>query len=320
MTGSSWSLRLGRLAGIDVRVHLLFLIYVASEFLGALPKGVDELTWVLVGQGILVLSVLLHEFGHCFAARWVGGHPESVLLWPLGGLAFVDHPHTPRASLIVSAGGPVVNLAIATIAGVALFVQNDFPGWLPMGPVSGWLGWAFKLNYWMLLFNLLPAFPLDGGGILRAVLWPRWGFDRATTIAVNAGRVAAILVGIYGLAYTDLLMVGIALFMYVQCEQERLLLAERQFDNYGMSFDLGTSNWNSGESEPEPAVRRRKTTFFERLSHWRRRGKPSPPEELTEPEIRRRVDDLLDKIHRRGMDALTAEEREFLREASQYYK
>src|SRR3954463_15668421 len=132
----AWSLPVGRLFGITVRIHWLFpfvaLGYVLHVALAGKPgeRGVPLYvpgSWVdaSVFMGLLFFSVLLHEFGHCFAGRWVGGEANEVLLWPLGGLANVDVPHRPGPTFITAAGGPAVNVALAILSLLALLCLGE---------------------------------------------------------------------------------------------------------------------------------------------------------------------------------------------------
>src|SRR5262249_24108450 len=124
----------GRIFGITVRVHILFLIFVLVMWLKKLRSGADgegEATWMLVLMALLFFSVLLHEFGHCFAARYVDGEANEVLLWPLRGLARSDVPHSAWAHFVTAAGGPLVNLLLCGAAGAALMACHLQPSFNP---------------------------------------------------------------------------------------------------------------------------------------------------------------------------------------------
>ncbi|HUU84959.1 MAG TPA: site-2 protease family protein, partial [Phycisphaerae bacterium] len=185
----NWSFGVGRLFGIRLRVHLFFLL--GAVYLVVQAAG-DDGPGVVHGLGwfaILFFMVLLHEFGHCFAARAVGGHADEILMWPLGGLASVDVPHTPRANFITTAAGPAVNLVICLLAAAALIVMTG-SGWaVPWNPflftvthvpitseLQWWLVVTFALSYMLLLFNLAPVFPFDGGRMFQCLVWPAKGF------------------------------------------------------------------------------------------------------------------------------------------------
>src|SRR5262249_44663606 len=135
-----WSLPLGRLFGINVRIHILFPIMALGLILRAAwqkdgkewgPPGVwQDVAMVLA---LLFLSVLLHEFGHCFAGRWMEGDAHDILMWPLGGLAYVEVPHTPRANLVTAAGGPLVNIVLCLASGLLLILWAGYhPFWNPL--------------------------------------------------------------------------------------------------------------------------------------------------------------------------------------------
>src|SRR5262245_40954588 len=204
----AWSVPFGRLFGITIRMHVLFPAVAVGLILRAafdkeLPAGASMDATVVVF--VLFLSVLLHEFGHCFAARSVNGDAQEVLLWPLGGLANCEVPHNPRAHLIMAAGGPAVNLVLAVSCALLLGLGWSLqPPWNPGGYVprypdgmmhlKSWSGefldfspysppvlltHFFWVNYVCLLLNLLPGFPLDGGRIFQAVLWKYVGYRRA---------------------------------------------------------------------------------------------------------------------------------------------
>src|SRR5262245_56306901 len=116
----TWAIPLGRVFGITVRAHILFPVVALGLVLqAAFKKDVVPGTWIDVSMllGLLFVSVLLHEFGHCFAARWMDGDANEILMWPLGGLAYCEVPHTPRANFVTAFGGPLVNLVLFLACG-----------------------------------------------------------------------------------------------------------------------------------------------------------------------------------------------------------
>src|SRR5262245_45575733 len=136
----SWSFPIGRFFGISVRIHLLFLFFMVGMVgRGALAQPRSYALDALYIQLILFLSVLLHEFGHCFAARRVDGDASEILLWPLGGLAYVDVPNTARANLVTVLGGPAVNLVLCLITTAILAAYGFVP---PINPISWDPIWA----------------------------------------------------------------------------------------------------------------------------------------------------------------------------------
>src|SRR4051794_13843476 len=124
----SWSFPIGRLFGITIKVHILFPLVVLGLILRPVfMDGSKAGIWIDASMvmALLFLTVLLHEFGHCFMGRWVGGEANEVLLWPLGGLAAVDVPHSARANFLTAAGGPLVNVLICALAGSAMIFAFD---------------------------------------------------------------------------------------------------------------------------------------------------------------------------------------------------
>jgi Zn-dependent protease len=203
-----WSWKLGRFAGVDTYVHASFLLLVGWAAWAAWSGAGTGLAVVL---GLLFLggvfgSVLLHEFGHALAARRYGIGTRSITLLPIGGLAQLEgEPRTPKQELVIALAGPAVNFAIAAV----LFVFAGVAGL----PTWGLLGSLMVANLSLGVFNLIPAFPMDGGRALRALVATRLGGPRATEIAVRVGKVAAIAFGIIGL-FTNWMLVLIAMFVW----------------------------------------------------------------------------------------------------------
>src|SRR5256885_13384996 len=160
------AIRLFRFAGITVYLHFTWFI-VAAIFVTSFARRYESRVWGLLEYLALFCIVLMHEFGHAFACRQVGGVPDRIVLWPLGGIAFVNPPPRPGAYLWSIAAGPLVNVALIPIIGAA------FTAALHQHAVGGsrdslvfWAQLRF-INYGLLIFNLLPIFPLDGGQIVR---------------------------------------------------------------------------------------------------------------------------------------------------------
>ena len=210
---------LGRFWGINVRLHWTFLIYAyyrATEW--------NNLAFGLAYIGGLYLCILLHEFGHALAARWCDGDAEDILLWPLGGLAFVRPAFHPTAHLITTAAGPFVTLVLWLALGAAavpLYAWHLLP---PIGVM--YLVELSRLNQFLLLFNLIPAFPMDGGRLLRDGLWYWLGVERATKVAVVVSMIVGGAGIIWALTVQNYWLAGmVALFILPQALQERRALA-----------------------------------------------------------------------------------------------
>ena len=182
------SIRLFRVAGIDVFLHWSWFLVAVYEVQVWRSMFSSPIWAVLLYLGLFVL-VTMHEFGHALACRQVGGRAERIVLWPLGGIAFVSPPPRAGAMLWSIAAGPMVNLLLLPIltyaqhaAGRAGWVNTNVDAYLV-------LLWLWRINLMLLLFNLLPIYPLDGGQIVRALLWFPLGQIRSLFIATGIGFV-----------------------------------------------------------------------------------------------------------------------------------
>ncbi len=218
-----WSWKIARFWGIDIYMHVTFLLIVLWV---AFTYWVQFHNWDAVLGGIvfilaLFVCVVLHEYGHALTARRYGIRTRDITLYPIGGVARLERiPDDPAEELWVALAGPAVTLAIA----VALFFIMAVTGTLP--PIrsitlasSSFVFRLFAVNVLLFLFNLLPAFPMDGGRVLRALLAMRMDYLRATQVAANVGQAMAFLFGFIGL-WTDPWLLFIALFVWIGAEQE----------------------------------------------------------------------------------------------------
>lgn len=330
----SWSVRLARVSGIVVRIHILFILIVVIQLLQALfakPTSAQSIPldfhYVAIALGCLFLIVLAHEFGHCLACRLVDGEADEILMWPLGGLAYCRPPQRWRAHFITAAGGPLVNVLFLIVAapmlglitgrwwGVAIPNPFDFSGLLYVAhswPLAA-LYLFNEVNLIILLFNILvPMFPMDGGRLMQALLWSKIGYMRSMRIALRVGYVAAILLGVLGLVLGPqyFMLVFVAVFGGLTCWQtHKQLQFTEQFmggtgdDEYSYALQPGLA-----PDEEDAEERPRKPTRAERKA-------------AREAEIRadraRQADVILEKISKQGMESLTSKEKQLLEQARQ---
>jgi len=218
-----WSIRVGKLFGIDVYLHFTFLLLLA--FLAYVYwRATQQIGAALVGVGFFVAlfgCVLLHECGHALMARRYGIATQDITLLPIGGVARLERmPEKPMQEFWVALAGPAVNVVIAAALGLWLWLTS---AQVPLGELSvtggSFAGRLLVVNLFLVAFNLLPAFPMDGGRVLRALLAARLGRRRATAIAANIGQMMAILFGLVGFLYNPFL-IFIAIFVYLGAQAE----------------------------------------------------------------------------------------------------
>jgi stage IV sporulation protein FB len=344
----SWSFPLGRMFGITVRVHWLFPLVSAAWVLraaydkNAASNAWIDLVWIMV---ILFICVLLHEFGHCFAGRYMEGEANEILMWPLGGLAYVQVPHTPRANLVTALGGPAVNVVLGLAAGLVLMLAWDYkppldlfhaptrveaaPGIVlerltgePTPAVSApeivITAWIFWVNYFLAVVNLvLIGFPLDGGRICQSLLWPYVGYRRATLAAVFCGFVVMFLLVVLAIVANEVMPLALAIFIYVSCKSQWILLETGGEDSLlGYDFSQG---YTSLERDEPPPPRENKLSWFQRWKQRRAARRLQREQESRQAE-EERMDALLQKVQNHGIDALTEEEKRFMKRVSDRYR
>jgi len=319
----SGSVPLFTFSGIRVRMHASLLVLIVLELLLANTRfgmgGQNALTFT----PILFASVLLHEFGHCFGARWVGGEADEILMWPLGGLAMSRPPRRPWPSFITTAAGPGVTLAICVIAWclLLLFGLGDgampwFPfhsaglrPYIPQTPVSYYIWWIFTVNYGLFMFNMLLVFyPFDGGRMIQELLWVKLGYYRSMQIATAIGMVGAVALAAFGLVVLSLLFLLIAGFGFHTCWRQRQLLREIGPDG----FEDEGGGLYAAAYEPATPKRKRRTSRAARRAIAQARR--SAAEAKLESE---RLDAILAKVSAAGMASLTWRERRVLRRATE---
>ena len=218
-----WSLKLGTFAGIRVQVHFTFLIFLAWIVVSGLVAGKGQ--QAVVANVAFMLSlfacVVLHEFGHALTARRYGILTKDITLLPIGGVARLERmPDDPRQELWVALAGPAVNVVIAAALWTWLLVSR--PGFQLATIDIANASFAERLlvvNISLVVFNMLPAFPMDGGRVVRALLATRMDYTRATQIAAHLGQAMALLFGLLGF-FSNPMLIFIALFVWIGAAQE----------------------------------------------------------------------------------------------------
>ncbi len=226
-----WSIKLFDVGGTAVRIHLTFFLLLAWIGVvhwtrGGPAEAVDGVVFI----ALLFLCVVLHEFGHVFAARRYGIKTSDVTLLPIGGVASLERmPEKPSQEIVVALAGPAVNLVIAFVLIALLGARFDLSQMAQLEQAQSTLiGRVAAANVVLLLFNLIPAFPMDGGRVLRALLATRLGFTRATRVAANVGQALAVVFGFLGL-FGNPLLVLIAVFIFLAASGEAGYVQARDY-------------------------------------------------------------------------------------------
>ena len=212
----SGSIHLFRFAGIDLFLHWSWFVVAAYEIQNR--KGqYTSVVWNVLEYLALLLIVLMHEFGHALACRQVGGTADQIMLWPLGGVAYVNPPQRPGATLWSIAAGPLVNVALLPILSLAEMSMLSTGLAYSMPNAFIFVQSVLFINKWLLVFNVLPIYPLDGGQILRSLLWFVLGRARSLMVATVIGFVG--IVGVVGLALLmrSVWLIAVAAFMLMNC-------------------------------------------------------------------------------------------------------
>ena len=226
-----WSFQIANVAGTVVRVHVTFLILLAWVALAFLFKGgTGEAIGALVFTVALFGCVLLHEFGHVFAARAFGIRTPDITLLPIGGLARLEKmPDKPWQEMIVAIAGPLVNIVIALLLLLVVGVPDlADPALLNFTSPTGLLLRLLVINIWLVVFNMIPAFPMDGGRVLRAMLAMVMPYAKATSVAATTGQVLAGIGAVIGLLLPNPILMLIALFIFFAARGESAAVTQRE--------------------------------------------------------------------------------------------
>lgn len=326
----SWNIYLGRVAGVQIRLHAFFLLLLAV----ALASRHQVPLWYSFSAiAILFFSVVWHEIAHCLVAVKTGGSADHILLWPLGGLVQVNtYAHDPQLEWPTAVAGILGNMMICAFAAPILLLTGEQglhvnPFSLPAaGPQLSWHG-ALQLAFWtnwvLLLVNILPAFPFDGARLLRASLWPRQGFRTASLQTVRVAKLVAIALIVVGLVIHErhpsalVVLTGLGVVVYFASRQEvdRLQDTEPEDRVFGYDFSQGYTSLER-PANPPPAPKQ----FFLRR-WWDKRRETRMQRRREQEEIEDlRMDDVLARLHEAGVDGLSSEDRALLERVSMRYR
>lgn len=224
-----WSYTIGRIAGTDIKVHVTFLLVVGWwALIGYSQGGLAAALTSALALLALFACVLLHEFGHILMARRFGVRTPDVILLPIGGVARLERiPDEPKQELLIALAGPAVTLGIAVILYLLLRLSGSPAQVSTLSEHQPFLAQLVTVNVYLLLFNLIPAFPMDGGRVLRALLSSRMGLLRGTRIAATLGQTLAVVGGLYGLTRSEPLLVLVAFFVFLGANAEAAAVETR---------------------------------------------------------------------------------------------
>ncbi|QKV19935.1 site-2 protease family protein [Oricola thermophila] len=218
-----WSFPIARVAGSEIRIHLTFFLLLLWIGIAQFQQGGGA----AAAEGVLFIvavfaCVVLHELGHAVAARRYGIRTPRITLLPIGGLAELERmPEKPLEEIVVAIAGPLVNVAIALML---VLILGAFPDLTTVAsienPQPGFLVRLAVVNIVLVLFNLIPAFPMDGGRVLRALLATRYPRVRATEIAATVGQITSFVFGFLGLLSGNVLLIFVAIFVYMAATSE----------------------------------------------------------------------------------------------------
>lgn len=318
------SFEVTRIGPVHVRISLFFL--------GLLPILVFRLGWSLGStlMAILTLSVLLHELGHVCLARWTGGAASEIHLSPIGGLAMVQPGRTTWSQVSTAAAGPFVNFVLC----VALFPKYYAPEalWgilnplqLPIAKLGDDRLWvdlgllAFSVNWLLLLINLLPILPLDGGRLVRTMLLSRMHPELVDRFAVQISMVAAGFLALGGLFgdWSVIVFLGSVLFIVNMVQLFESESIDRDDDSF-LGYDFSEGYTSLDRSTPSNTSTQPAESQRGLLQQWRERRRQQREQALRrqQEEAERQLDDLLAKVHANGMSSLSSHEQQLLKQVS----
>jgi Zn-dependent protease len=342
----TWSpINLGRWSGTQVRVHIFLILFVVFRLLSAALTPGHAVVATAGWLGLLLLALAIHELGHALAASWLGADREDVRVWPLGNMVGASPASRSADNALVALAGPVTSAAVVLVTAIWLNLAGAQMIWNPFGRgtesgapmIAGglrapalsplwWLGWFGYLNWVMLIANLIPALPFDGGRMLRAVLanaqvvsakdnmLAPWAAHTCAGVLVVAGLIQLFLPGMGN----GLTLISLAVLIELIVRAESRMLEEGGFFEDGVfGYDF-TEGYTSLEGNPAKVRPFRESA----LKRWRRRRSESRRQRQNAREAaeERRMDEILEKLHREGRAALSDDEQRFLIRVSAKYR
>lgn len=304
-------------------MHWFMLILLGGLLLQAgAREGMWGLQWMLITEGILIVSILFHEFAHCFMAVRTGAGAEQILIWPLGGLAFVGHADDWRDEIKITGIGPLSSFLFAGLCLGGLLLSGAPWSWTHLNPWHSWFVFdnlaqnftlhAVRLNLILGLFNLcVPAYPLDGGRIMFILLSRKFGKARGAEMTATIAIPVGFAMAIWGLAQNELFLILIGIWVIIEGFQMRYLVKIGEFESHP-AFAHQTPEY---QYMPDREPPRRRPGFFAR---WRQRRAERRALRQAEAQerLRQKVDAVLEKVSREGIGSLSPSERKILDEAS----
>jgi stage IV sporulation protein FB len=333
-----WSpINLGRWFGAQIRVHIFLILFVVFELLNAAISSNTDIDRVACWLSLLLVALVVHEFGHAIVALWLGAEPDDVRLWPLGNM--VGPPVSSRSSdnILVALGGPAANALVVLTAALWITMSGARFDWSPFGNYqdSGapWLeanksvppfkllwfvGWFGYVNYVLLLANLIPALPFDMGRVLRTYYANASITQSKDGLFIPyAARTCVVFLAIIGVIRLILLgrndgitLIGLAILIELIVRSEARMLEDGGFFDdgvFGYDFSEGYTSLEGSTAKVRPYRESALKRWRRRRSELRRQRR-----QAREAAEERRMDEILEKLHREGRHSLTDEEHRFL--------
>lgn len=362
-----WSVSLGRWWNVHVRLHMMFFIFAAFMlYVISRSQPPSDWEWLYVGVPLtFLLSVLLHEIAHVVIARRLGGLADEIVIAPLGGLSTVRVPYEPHSELVASMAGILANAAVCFLTCVMIgvyvdptydlvkllqpdvsFLRFDDPSTQEMGGASTYewsplsvLKLVFWVNWSLLLINLLPVYPFDGGRALNSVLsflWPEVEAKQSHIVICRLGKVLAAVGVVVAFLYfrsatavTDppqpplwLVLLALSIYVFFNSRREELQQAETEQEEdtvFGYDFSQGYTSLERSSDDDQGRQHAKQNGL---IGSWLERRRQAQEQRLLEQEAEdeRRVDEVLQRLHEQGMRNLSADDKALLNRVSERYR